>query len=121
MLRQDGFEVRRPVVYEARQPESLSTQLRVALRQDAFDYALFFSPRTATTFATLCTASKLADAGRALTALCLSPNVKAAVSQLPWQRILVAERPDQAALLGLLDRAVGHAGREGSHGGMVQR
>jgi hypothetical protein len=64
---------------------------------------LLFSPRTAATFARL-----VGDAGRTealtrCTAVCLSAAVAETVAALPWQRVRVATRPDQASLLDLVE------------------
>lgn len=100
-LEATGFAVRRLVLYEARTATAISPTLAEALARGAVDMALFFSPRTAATFATLIAAS---GAGlRSATAYALSANVARALSPLPWRRIRTAADPTQAALLAALD------------------
>jgi len=126
LLAADGFRLRRAVLYEAIPAERLSPAAAAALAEGAFDLVLFFSPRTAETFARLvrdaagdAAASESSDAGSVesraerLTAgcaraeaICLSPAVAAAARRLPWRRVRIADRPDLPAMLDLVDTAV---------------
>ncbi len=65
------------------------------------DGVLFFSPRTAESFASLCARDGLSERCRTLTAFCLSPAVAEAAA-LPWRAVRIAARPDQESLLELL-------------------
>jgi len=98
-----GYIIRREILYEARTAEALSAATIQALKAEAVDLALFFSPRTAQTFVTLAAAAGCSDAGRAVAAYALSQAVAEALSVLPWRRILTAERPEQDSLLACLD------------------
>lgn len=102
-LEQAGFQVRRVVLYQARPAKRLSDALCRSLASGGIDLALFFSPRTAATFATL-----VADAGggndlAGVTAYALSPAVARELAALPWSAVRVAQAPTQAALLAALD------------------
>ncbi len=86
-----------------RRPRRRSRPRRIAaLKQGRIDLVLLFSPRTAVTFAELARAAAV-DASE-LTALCLSPAVATAVSGLAWKKVEVAEKPDLASLLALVDK-----------------
>lgn len=98
-----GFEVRRLVLYQARTAQSLSDALVSALDRGGVDLALFFSPRTAATFATLVAAAGKGETLSGITAYALSPAVQRELSALSWAAIRVAETPTQAALLAALD------------------
>lgn len=98
-----GFDVRRVVLYVAQAAEALSPALQAALHNHTMDMALFFSPRTAATFARLVDRAGLQDTCAAMTGYCLSRAVAERLAGLPWRRLRVAERPDQAALLAALD------------------
>ncbi|MCA1906837.1 MAG: uroporphyrinogen-III synthase [Magnetospirillum sp.] len=98
-----GFEVRRLVLYQAVTAEALSDTLVAALDRGAVDLALFFSPRTAATFARLVLADGKGEALSGITAYALSPAVQRELSVLSWAAIRVAETPTQAALLAALD------------------
>jgi uroporphyrinogen-III synthase len=98
-----GFTLRRQVLYEARPVTSLSAGLRADLARGRLDAASFFSPRTAATFVRLVQNLGLGGDCAGLSALALSEAVAAELRTLPWCRMLVAERPDQGALLARLD------------------
>lgn len=97
-----GFQVRREVLYEAVPATGLSADCVAALGQGHLDAALFFSPRTGTTFVRLARSAQLEPAFRRMVALALSPAVKAAVEGLPWRAVETAARPVEAAMLDLV-------------------
>ncbi len=103
-LRDRGFAVERCVLYEARPAASLSAAAISALAALEIDFALFFSPRTAAIFAGLAKAAPMARACETTVALSISAAADAALAELAWRGRRIAERPDQAALLDLLDR-----------------
>ena len=98
-----GFAVRRIVIYEARQAEGFSGEIRMALLDGEVDMVLFFSPRTAKTFVDLAKAEGLERACEKLEALCLSEAVAEAADPIMWRRVLVAPKPTQNSLLATLD------------------
>lgn len=102
-LSQAGYDVRRVVLYDAQEAEALSPGLTAELRAGAIDLSLFFSPRTAASFARLVAAAGLEGYCRAVTAYCLSAAVASRLEGLPWRRLRVAARPDQPALLAAID------------------
>ena len=106
MLGAAGFTARRTVLYEARAATALTPACASALAEGALDGAAFFSPRTAATFIRLVQAATLRDRLAAMIAFCLSPAAAAAATVLPWRRVAVAERPNQAALVGLLRQEI---------------
>lgn len=108
-LRAHGFTVERGVLYEAHPVPALSGGAMHALRAEAIDFALFFSPRTAAIFVQLATDSGLGQKCAAITALSISAAAGAALAELPWRRRQIAARPSQAALLEALDRLLAEA------------
>lgn len=106
MLEGAGFIYRRVVLYAARPAESLSDAAHTALAGATLDGVLFFSPRTAATFVSLVEAAALSSACARLTAYCLSQAVAERVAPLAWAGVVVAARPEQAALLAALDHPV---------------
>ena len=98
-----GYGVRRLVLYQARVAGRLSDELAASLAAGSLDLALFFSPRTAATFATLAHAAGVAAACGRLTAFALSPAVARALAALPWRSVVTAAAPTQAALFAALD------------------
>ncbi|MDO8607829.1 MAG: uroporphyrinogen-III synthase [Phaeospirillum sp.] len=98
-----GFQVRRQVLYRAVTAGALSPELRAALGRGAIDLALFFSPRTAATFARLIAAAGLDEMLVRVAAYGLSVNVTAELANLPWAALRRAAEPTQAALFAALD------------------
>jgi uroporphyrinogen-III synthase len=106
LLEQAGFTLRREMLYEARPADQLSPATVTNLSNGWFDLVLFFSPRTAATFATLARAAGegvVNGCGKAA-ALCLSQAVATAARDLPWRDVQAAARPELPALLDLIDR-----------------
>jgi uroporphyrinogen-III synthase len=103
-LRAQGFEIDRAVLYEAQPAAALSAATERALDAGIVDFALFFSPRTAAVFIRLVGGAGLGEAMRFLTAISISPAADAMLDPLRFRERLVAERPDQPALLAALDR-----------------
>ncbi len=99
-----GFTVVRRVLYEARPAAALSAALRTAIAAGEIDGVLLYSRRSAALFVALLTAAGLAGQSRRMTLLCLSPAVADGAGALSWVRVLVAAKPEQAALLALLDQ-----------------
>ncbi len=107
LLEDSGFQVRRVILYEARQSEALSEEAVAALAGGQLDAALFYSPRTAATFASLLGAAGLDDACRGIVAYGLSPAVADQIGGLPWRRLRIAARPRQDAVMALIDEDFG--------------
>lgn len=105
-LRERGFAVECCILYEARPVAALSTATTVALVAGEIDFALFFSPRTAAIFTRLAAAAGVVYACETMAALSISAAADAALGATCWRERRVAERPDRAALLGLLDRLI---------------
>lgn len=103
-LRAQGFAIERSVLYEARPIAALSPAAVQALHSGALDFVLFFSPRTAAVFARLAGIAGAAECCRTITALSISAAADAALGDLPWHDRVIAEKPNQPALLAALDR-----------------
>lgn len=104
-----GFELRRSMIYEARPAESLSQPTVAALQRGGFDLMLFFSPRTAATFAALTQAAgdKAVEGCRGAAALCLSPAVANVLGALQFRAVESADHPDLPSMLQLVERMAG--------------
>lgn len=98
-----GFTVRREVLYQASPATVLSDSTRDLLASGALDLALFFSPRTAQTFASLVTDAGLAGACSKISAVCLSNAIASRLISIPWRTVVTAERPDLQALISAID------------------
>lgn len=102
MLRQDGYDVRRVVLYDAETAIDLPPAVAERFMAKGYDGVLFFSPRTAATFVNLTQAAGIAGGAAVATAWCLSDNVARAVAPLPWHGVQVAQSPSEADLVALL-------------------
>ncbi|EME70192.1 uroporphyrinogen-III synthase [Paramagnetospirillum caucaseum] len=98
-----GFQVRRQVLYRAVPATRLSAALCDSLLAGGLQLALFFSPRTARTFATLAIGAGMRESLGAIAAYGLSANVSAELAPLPWRVLRQAAEPSQAALLAAID------------------
>ncbi|MGV8997705.1 MAG: uroporphyrinogen-III synthase [Parvibaculaceae bacterium] len=99
-----GIEVHRAVLYEAEMARALPDIAAKALMAGNIEGVLLFSPRTAAAFAASVEKAGLQGAMSRLTGFCLSQAVAHALKDLSFERVLVADRPEQAALLVLIGR-----------------
>ena len=104
-LETEGFEVRQVALYEAEAVDHLPGPAVEALTDGTLDGVMFFSPRSAEIFGTLAEAAGLTGQLARLTALCLSTEVAARLTQAggtaAWGGIRTAARPDRASMLAL--------------------
>ncbi len=101
-LQAKGFAVTVEILYEATPVAKLPEQVEQALRNNALDGVLLFSPRSAKTFANLVTGVGLANACERLACFCISAATAGALEPLAFARVEVAGAPNQEAMLGLL-------------------
>lgn len=99
-----GFTLRRIVLYSAVPETEMPGTATAALSAGTIDAALFFSPRTAETFVSLAKKAGLEAHCGKVSALCLSQHVADAAGEISWRSVDVAERPNQAQLLRLVDK-----------------
>jgi uroporphyrinogen-III synthase len=94
-----GFEVRRCPLYAIEAASTLPEEARSALEKRSLDGAMFFSPKSARIFGVLADGLPTGN----VTAYCISPATAQALSPMPFAQIAVAARPNQTAMLALLD------------------
>jgi uroporphyrinogen-III synthase len=105
MLGGAGFEVRRAVLYEAEPSERFGPAAHALMQAGAVGLGLFFSPRTAETFARLARQSGLQAQCAGMIGIALSPAV--AIRLAGHVRVIhVARAPTMTSLLEALDRAL---------------
>ncbi|MCU0837701.1 MAG: uroporphyrinogen-III synthase [Rhodospirillales bacterium] len=102
LLANNGFQVRREVLYEARTATRLTAPTVELLRQGKIDGVAVFSPRTGAVLIELLKAAGVDAACAQMTAFCLSWAVAGAIEGVRWRLIRVAARPEQAALLDII-------------------
>ena len=100
-LTASGFTVRRAVLYGVVAAGELPPQARTALAEGGLDAVMFFSPKSARLFLTL--AQGLPIGG--LTAFCISPATAGVLAPGIFAGVQIADRPNQAAMLALVDRS----------------
>jgi uroporphyrinogen-III synthase len=102
-LTRQGFDVRTLVLYEAVAAETLPPNVADALENGELDATMHFSPRSARIFSACVARAGLSARCAALTAYCISRATADALAPLTFRAVHVAARPDQDALLALLD------------------
>ena len=100
LLKEAGFDCHRVILYDAVPASSLGP-VEPALRDHRLDAVLLYSPRTARIWLRLVDEAGLAEQAKLVRHFCLSSNV-ARVLPAHWPNS-VAERPDEAAMLGMLE------------------
>jgi uroporphyrinogen-III synthase len=105
-LDKQQFTIERRALYEARPVTELSPKTLNALRGGDLRFALFFSPRTTAIFVRLANIAGVTKYCAAITALSISPAADAALASVAWLDRRSAERPNQPALLDMLDRVL---------------
>lgn len=103
-LKRAGFSVRRETLYEAITADPLPVEIAEALKASSLDAALFFSPRSARIFCESLSRLGLGNNTQGLIACCISTKAANALT-LSFQKVLVAEHPNQAMLLRCLDQS----------------
>lgn len=97
-----GYAIARADLYTAEAVPGLPENAIRALQNGGIDGAMFFSPRGAKIFRELIISAGLGAACAARTAYCISKNTQAALSPLDWADIRIAEKPDRAGMLALI-------------------
>lgn len=102
-LEAKGFAVRRTVIYESQESDRLSAETIRLIQGDGIDGILFFSPRTARTFAKLAVQAGTVERLARVLAFALSQAVAEPLADLGFRAIRVAQKPDQESLLTRID------------------
>jgi uroporphyrinogen-III synthase len=113
LLEAKGVACRRQVLYKAQIPAVLPEEINLALSAGGVDGAVFFSPRSASTFVRLVTNAGQASACAGLDLYSLSPAVtEAACGTIAWRRVREARTPMQEALINTIRAEIpdGNAG-----------
>lgn len=102
-LRQRGFHVIRRIAYQAAGVPVLPKAAVTHLLQGNLAAAMFFSGETSRQFVHLLRAAGLDETVRNIEAVSISERAAVALRTLPWRRISVASKPNQDAMLVLLN------------------
>lgn len=101
-LRKQGFRVIRRLAYEIIKLPDLPLTAVTALGGGQVAFALFFSTESADHAVNLIEAAGLGEAVRNVEAVAISERPIMALKRLPWRRVSVAAKPNQDAMLALL-------------------
>ncbi len=101
-LQARGFTVESEILYDAVPVPALGDEAAEALRSDALDGVLLYSPRSAKIFAALVAAAGLSEKCARLDAFCISAATAAALAPLAFARVAVAGEPNQDGILALI-------------------
>lgn len=94
-----GFAVRRDILYQAETSSVMSAEVIRLFAARKIDVVLFFSNRTAMTFASIISKAGLYKDLDFTHAICLSQSVAKPIQRFRWRNIEIAETPDQRALI----------------------
>ncbi|MGH6998453.1 MAG: uroporphyrinogen-III synthase, partial [Phenylobacterium sp.] len=108
-----GYEIASWTAYAAEAKPSLPEEAAASLRDGRAEAALHYSPRGAETFLALTRASGLSEQALELTHVTLSAEVAAPLIAAGASTVLVAEYPEEAALLAALDQVTARNRRAG--------
>jgi uroporphyrinogen-III synthase len=101
-LRKRGFRVIRRVAYQAVSVTALPPEAVSDLQRGQLTAAMFFSTETARHFVRLVLEAGLGESVTDVEALSISERPAMELKRLPWRRISVATKPNQNAMLALL-------------------
>jgi uroporphyrinogen-III synthase len=99
-----GFRVERIIGYEAKKARGFTPQVLQMLQEGDINAVLLYSPRTAVIFSDLVRQSGLDEALGHVRFFCLSDAVGAKLARISAKAVLVAQSPDQDALLDLVEQ-----------------
>lgn len=102
-----GFAYTRRVVYAARATHYFAPETIALLAREELDAVLFLSPAHATIWHQLVERAAVIDRLFPLRAVVLSAAVGAALGELPWREIAVADAPEIARLIDRLEAVRG--------------
>lgn len=105
LLAEKGYRVSVEVLYEVVAVTKLSVAAREALAQNALDAAVVFSPRSAMALADCLTLSGMTGAAASMAAICISKAAAEALDPLPFRTVIIADKPNQQAMLDAVDQA----------------
>ncbi len=105
LLAEEGYTVDVMVLYEVVAIHKLPEIAREALVHHALDATVVFSPRSGGALRDCILRAGLAEACKTIAAVCISSATAVALSPLVFRQVLVAERPNQAAMLDAVERA----------------
>jgi uroporphyrinogen-III synthase len=105
LLAEEGYTVDVMVLYEVVAISKLPEIAREALVHHALDATVVFSPRSAMALRDCIQRAGLAEACKTIAAVCISSATAVALAPLVFRQVVVADRPNQQAMLDAVERA----------------
>jgi len=105
LLAEEGYRVDVQVLYEVVAHHKLPEPAREALSQNALDAAVVFSSNSALALVDCIEQAGLVEACRGLVAIVISKAAAEALRPLPFRAVLIADKPNQNAMLDAVERA----------------
>ena len=96
------IEIKEFLTYKANKRTKIPPNVLKNIENNDVSDILFYSKRTAETFAQLVQQHGCTSFVRSIKALCLADSMVECLSVLPWKEIQVAKHPDQGSMLELL-------------------
>ena len=105
LLAEEGYRVAVQVLYEIIAIHKLPDLAREALAQKGLDAVTVFSRNSALALQDCIDRAGLSEACRGLVAVCISAAAAEALAPLPFRSVVIAEKPNQNAMLDAVERA----------------
>jgi uroporphyrinogen-III synthase len=105
LLAEEGYRVAVQMLYEVVPIHKLPDSAREALVNKALDAAVVFSTNSALALHDCIERAGLTEACRSMVAVCISKVAAEALLTLPFRSVVVAEKPNQNAMLDAVERA----------------
>jgi uroporphyrinogen-III synthase len=105
LLAEEGYRVSVEVLYEVVAIDALPAAALEALTQGRLGAAVVFSPRSAFVLKDCIERAGLVEACRTVIAVAISATAAKMLEPLPFKAVLIADKPNQGAMLDAVERA----------------
>ncbi|MGI9406875.1 MAG: uroporphyrinogen-III synthase [Hyphomicrobiaceae bacterium] len=105
-LERAGYPVKSVSCYRITQADELTAEVKSAITEGVLDIVILMSPLTARTFQTCIRSAGLTIQSEKLRYVCLSQDIAGTLAGIPRKCIFIADKPNHASLLSILDHAV---------------
>ena len=96
------FEVDVSVTYEAKEVKTFNADMLKSLEKKEITGVFLYSPRSARIFIDNMKRTKLTAVAQDLKVYCISLAVADELKELKWEKVLIAQKPDNAEMLALV-------------------
>ena len=96
------FEVDVSVTYEAKEVKTFNADMLKSLEKKEITGVFLYSPRSARIFIDNMKRTKLTAVAQDLKVYCISLAVADELKELKWEKVVIAQKPDNAEMLALV-------------------